>query len=90
MTDKKLSGRVAIVTGATKGIGLEIAKRLGEAGARIAINGRSSSDAELVKKAMDVLDHSGIESNYYVCDVSRQRHGRGGFKRFLESRYSDQ
>ena len=70
MTDKKLSGRVAIVTGATKGIGLEIAKRLGEAGARIAINGRSSPETELVKKALGVLKNSGIESKYYVCDVS--------------------
>ena len=70
MSEKRLAGRVAIVTGATKGIGLEIAKRLGEAGARVAINGRSSSETELVKKALGVLNNSGIESKYYVCDVS--------------------
>jgi hypothetical protein len=41
---------------ATKVIGLKIAKRLGEAGAKIAINGRSPSVTELVKKALDVLN----------------------------------
>ena len=70
MADNKLSGRVAIVTGGTKGIGLEIAKRLGGAGARIALNGRSSPETELVEKALGILNHSGIESKYYVCDVS--------------------
>ena len=70
MSDKKLSGRVAIVTGATKGIGLEIAKRLGDAGAKIAINGRSAPDTELVNKALDVLNQSGIDAKYYVCDIS--------------------
>ena len=33
-------GRVAIVTGSTSGIGAEIARRLGEAGASIAVTGR--------------------------------------------------
>jgi NAD(P)-dependent dehydrogenase (short-subunit alcohol dehydrogenase family) len=33
-------GRIAVVTGSTSGIGAEIARRLGEAGASIAVTGR--------------------------------------------------
>jgi NAD(P)-dependent dehydrogenase (short-subunit alcohol dehydrogenase family) len=36
-------GRVAIVTGSTSGIGAEIARRLGEAGAKVAVTGRDET-----------------------------------------------
>ncbi len=47
-----LSGRTALVTGSTQGIGLAIAGRLAEAGARVVVNGRKQ---ERVDAAADGL-----------------------------------
>jgi 3-oxoacyl-[acyl-carrier protein] reductase len=41
-TDNKLAGKVAVVTGASKGIGASIAKHVAEAGASVVVNYASS------------------------------------------------
>lgn len=41
-----LSGRTALVTGSTQGIGAAIARRLAEAGAQVGVNGRSTEKTE--------------------------------------------
>ncbi|MEZ5769437.1 MAG: glucose 1-dehydrogenase [Paracoccaceae bacterium] len=41
----RLDGKVALVTGATRGIGLAIARLFGEAGAKVMVTGRSRTDA---------------------------------------------
>jgi NAD(P)-dependent dehydrogenase (short-subunit alcohol dehydrogenase family) len=48
MTDMKLDGQAAVVTGATKGVGRGIARELAQQGARVFITGRSAPDRELV------------------------------------------
>jgi gluconate 5-dehydrogenase len=47
-----LSGRTALVTGSTRGLGLALARALADAGARVAVNGRSASVAETVSAGL--------------------------------------
>ena len=46
----ELQGKVAFVTGSTRGIGLEIAKAFAKEGANIVLNGRSEIAAELIQE----------------------------------------
>ncbi|MBL9204651.1 MAG: glucose 1-dehydrogenase [Opitutaceae bacterium] len=53
MTTKKLTGKVAVVTGASKGIGAEIAQALGREGAAVVVNyATAQADAERVVAAI--------------------------------------
>jgi len=58
-----LSGRTAVVTGSTRGIGRAIAETLAGAGARVAIVGRDQSRAEEVASAVSP------EARGFACDV---------------------
>lgn len=62
-----LSGRVALVTGGSRGLGLEIARGLGEAGAAVAIVARR---AEWLDSAVDELRGGGIRVRGDLCDVT--------------------
>ena len=48
-----LTGRTALVTGSTQGIGLAIAARLAEAGARVVVNGRSQDRVEAAVRRLE-------------------------------------
>ena len=49
----ELSGKTALVTGSVQGIGLEVAKALGGAGARVALHGLASAvEAEAACEAV--------------------------------------
>jgi NAD(P)-dependent dehydrogenase (short-subunit alcohol dehydrogenase family) len=61
-----LAGRVALVTGASRGIGRAIAEELAQAGASIAIHCRS--DAEPAKQLAAVLSVAGRRARVYAAD----------------------
>jgi 3-oxoacyl-[acyl-carrier protein] reductase len=85
VTARALEGRVAIVTGGSRGIGLAIAAALAEAGAAVVVSGR---DAERLERAVKELEPLGGPVAGVVADVAsredadrlvettRQRFGR--------------
>ena len=64
-----LKGKVALVTGASYGIGFAIAKAFAQAGAVIVFN---DINEELVKKGLASYEAEGIEAHGYVCDVTNE------------------
>ncbi len=67
MKQYDLTGKVALVTGASYGIGFAIAKGLASAGATIVFNDRKE---ELVEKGIEAYKEEGIKAYGYVCDVT--------------------
>ena len=62
-----LEGKVALVTGASYGIGYAIASGLAAAGAKIVFN---DIKQELVDKGLEAYAKDGIDAKGYVCDVT--------------------
>ena len=62
-----LSGRIALITGASRGLGLQVAQALGEAGATVVLTSRNQADLEA---ATDMLLEAGIHARYIAGDAS--------------------
>ena len=69
MVNFSLEGKVALVTGASYGIGFAIATAFAKAGARIAFN---DIKQELVDKGIASYKELGIDAKGYVCDVTKE------------------
>ena len=66
-----LSGKTALVTGGSRGLGLQIAQALGEAGAKIMLSSRKASDLE---EAAAELQSQGIDARWIAGDASDPEH----------------
>jgi len=64
-----LGGRVAIVTGGSRGLGLQIAEALGEMGARVALTARKKNELD---EAVAHLAKQGIEASAWACDIGKR------------------
>jgi len=60
-----LKGRTALITGGSRGLGLQMAHALGEAGARVLISSRKASDLEA---AAAELKAAGIDAQWIAAD----------------------
>jgi len=63
-----MNNRVAVITGGSKGLGLAMARRFAESGAKVAILARRAPD---LKAAREELARDGLTVRDYVCDVSK-------------------
>ena len=68
-----LSGQTAVVTGGSRGLGLQIAEALGEAGARILLSSRKAADLE---EAAGQLRAKGIEAQWVAANAALPEDGR--------------
>jgi gluconate 5-dehydrogenase len=64
-----LTGQVALVTGGSRGLGLQMAHALGEAGAKIMLSSRKAGDLE---QAAAELQASGIDARWIAADCGRE------------------
>ena len=64
-----LTGRTALVTGGSRGLGLQIAQALGEAGARIMLSSRKADDLE---QATSQLQAAGIDTRWIAADCASE------------------
>src|SRR5215831_12793888 len=64
----RLDGRVAVVTGASSGIGAALARGLAAAGARVVVSARRGDRLEELTGALRAL---GAEAEPVPCDVAR-------------------
>ena len=69
MSEKKLTGRTAVITGASKGLGKAMALALGGAGAKLALISRNKEQLQAVAAEAQKL---GAEAEVFVADVTSE------------------
>lgn len=64
-----MSGKVALITGGSRGLGFALAQQLGARGARLALCARDENELE---EACDRLSKQGIEALPFPCDLTKE------------------
>ena len=64
-----LTGKTALVTGGSRGLGLQMAQALGEAGARVVLTSRKAQDLE---QAAQELQAQGIDAQWIAADCANE------------------
>jgi len=72
MTEQVLKGQIAIVTGASSGIGTGCAKALARAGATVVVNYPFDGAAAAAQAVADEIKNDGGAAIIYKCDVSKE------------------
>lgn len=80
---KALEGRVALVTGASRGLGKAIALELGQGGATLTLIGR---DETKLKETASEAAQLGADAHMFVTDVTREQQVHS-LKKWVESRF---
>ncbi len=64
-----LTGKTALVTGGSRGLGLQLAQALGEAGARVMLSSRKADD---LKESAGELKAAGVDVDWIAADCSKE------------------
>jgi NAD(P)-dependent dehydrogenase (short-subunit alcohol dehydrogenase family) len=81
MKNSKLNGKVAFVTGANRGLGLETARELGKTGVRVVLGSRDSKKGEA---AAAKLRNEGITAESLGFDVTRSQDHQKAYDYFAK------
>ena len=76
-----LEGRIALITGSSRGIGFEIARRFGLSGARVAICARNRGELQLARNRLRKM---GIDCVAVVADLAKAGSERRTLRRVLQ------
>ena len=82
--DRSFLGQVVLITGGSRGLGLQMAREFGRRGARLAICARDSAELD---RAKDDLERRGYEVLPVTCDVTDEQQVRD-MVRQVTARYS--
>ena len=64
-----LEGKTALVTGGSRGLGLQMAEALGEMGAKLALTARKKDELD---EAVSRLEKMGVKASAFVCDLGKR------------------
>src|ERR1700738_437581 len=72
MEKKRLQGQIAIITGASSGIGAGVSKSLAAAGAVVVVNHPVAATRDAAEAVLAEIRVAGGAGNVYQCDVSKE------------------